>query len=588
MATHITMPKLGLTMTEGTVQEWKKNEGEPIQKGDIILVVATDKLTYEVEAPQDGVLAKILVPQGGSAAVSADLAVILDPGEELPMVQGEIQAKVESKADTAERPSLSDRQVFAGEAGVPLSEDEKKDIVIIGAGPGGYVAAIRAAQLGARVSIIDRKHLGGTCLNVGCIPTKVLLHTVELFNAVKEAGSIGLIAENVSVDWPSLMNRKELVVSRLVGGVRSLLSSNGVEILEGEASFINDKEVLVKSPEGESHVRGDHFIIATGSEPILPPIPGIHTDGVITSNEALSLERVPSSMTIIGGGVIGVEFASIFSSLGCTVTIVEMLSEILPNTDEEITGILKSHLQSKGVKFYTSAKVTSLSRGTKGVNTTVETSSGTMELDSEKVLLSVGRKPVTEGLGLDRIGMKMNRSRIVVNSEMKTSIDNIYAIGDCCSPVMLAHVASREGEVAAERIMGHEARMDYKTNPGAVYTSPEIAWVGMTEKEAREKGHKVKIGRFPLVANGKSLIMGETEGLIKFVVDDRYDEILGVHIIGPRATDLIVEGALALRLEATVEEIISTIHAHPTVGEALGEAALDALGRAVHIPPRRK
>ncbi|MBN1332527.1 MAG: dihydrolipoyl dehydrogenase [Synergistales bacterium] len=469
-----------------------------------------------------------------------------------------------------------------------MSSEGQKDVVIIGAGPGGYVAAIRAAQLGARVAIIDRKHLGGTCLNVGCIPTKVLLHTVELFNAVKEGKGIGLMADNVRVDWSLLMKRKETVVSQLVGGVRSLLSSNGVEIMEGEASFVNEKEVLVKSATGESHVKADHFIIATGSEPILPPIPGIHTEGVITSNEALSLEKIPSSMTIIGGGVIGVEFASIFSSLGCNVTIVEMLSEILPNTDEEITGILKKLLQVKGVKFYTSSKVTSLSRGKTGVMTSIETASGTMELDSEKVLLSVGRKPVTEGLGLERIGMKMNRSRVMVNSEMKTSIDHIYAIGDCCSPVMLAHVASREGEVAAENILGHKARMDYKTTPGAVYTSPEIAWVGMTEKEAREKGHHVRIGRFPLVANGKSLIMGETEGMIKFVVDGKYDEILGVHIIGPRATDLIVEGALALRLEATVEEIISTIHAHPTVGEALGEAALDVLGRALHIPPRKK
>lgn len=586
MATHITMPKLGLTMTEGTVQEWKKSEGDPVQKGDIILVVATDKLTYEVEAPEDGILARVLVQQGESVPVSADLAILTAPGEELKeAVKAEPAPQQEKEAPRnvpQKQSAESGKTVEAASSG-----ELQKDVVVIGAGPGGYVAAIRAAQSGAKVAIIERKDFGGTCLNVGCIPTKVLLHTVELYNAVKESSSIGLMADNVKVHWPTLMKRKGQVVSQLVGGVRTLLSSNGVEMIHGEASFLDSNTISVRSTSGDKVVKASSFIIATGSEPVVPPIPGIDIPGVITSNEALSLEEIPTSMTIIGGGVIGVEFASIFSSLGCDVTIVEMLSEILPNTDEEITAILKGILQAKGVKFHTSSKVTSLSQNKDGVQTKVESASGTLELDSEKVLLSVGRKPVTEGLGLEKLGMKMNRSRIVVDGEMRTSVENIYAIGDCCSPVMLAHVASREGEVAADNIMGKHEKMDYKTNPGAIYTSPEIGWVGLTEKQARDKGLQVKIGKFPLVANGKSLIMGETEGMIKFVVDGKYDEIVGVHIIGPRATDLIVEGALALRLEATIDEIVSTIHAHPTVGEALGEAALDVFGKAIHIPPRK-
>lgn len=587
MATTITMPKLGLTMTEGTISEWRKNEGDSVEKGEILLVVATDKLSYEVEAPESGILARIVVAEGGSAAVAESLAVISEPGEvlgdEIPEepVQDQVQAPQQKTAD--EESSLSEEVEKK-----PLKEiTDRKKIVVIGAGPGGYVAAIRASRLGADVTIVDRKYLGGTCLNVGCIPTKVLLHTVELYNAVKEGSMIGLLADNVRVDWTSLMKRKDSIVGQLVGGVKTLLTKNNVKIIEGEASFISENEIRISSVAGEQTIVADNFIIATGSEPSMPPIPGIENEGVISSNEALSLEEVPSSMTIIGGGVIGVEFASIFASLGTRVTIVEMLPEILPNIDEDIIKVIKASLSRKGVKFHTGSKVTGFSKNGESVLVSVSTSDGDISITSDKALVAIGRRPVTDGLGLDNIGIRMNRGRIVVDEYLCTNKPGIYSIGDCSSPVMLAHVASHEGEVAAENIMGHKIKMDYKTNPGCIYTSPEIAGVGLTEKEAREKGYDVKIGKFPLVANGKSLIMNETEGMIKFVVDGKYDEILGVHIVGPRATDLIVEGALALRLEATVEEIVSTIHAHPTVGEALGEAALDVNGGAIHIPPRK-
>ncbi len=590
MANEITMPKLGLTMTEGTVSEWKKQEGDPVEKGEIILVVATDKLTFEVEAEQSGVLAKILVPAGSSAAVSEAVGIIAAPGEELETsspaaeepVTEEQPVKIESEISAAPAKKLVESSGMS-EAGI----GEGTSVLVIGAGPGGYVSAIRAAQLGADVTIVDRKYYGGTCLNVGCIPTKVLLHTVELFNAVKEGEMIGLKADNVEVDWSALMKRKEQVTAQLVGGVRSLLSSNGVKMLEGDASFISDSEIRVSSSGKDQVLSPDYCIIAAGSEPVVPPVPGIDSKGVITSNEALSLDKVPDSMTIVGGGVIGVEFASIFASLGTRVTIVEMLPEILPNTDKEIVAVLKNILAAKGVEILTSSKVTRFREENGSLVSEVKMPEGDREIITEKVLVSVGRKPSTSTLGLENTGVKMDRAKIIIDKKMKTSVDSIYAIGDCCSPIMLAHVASREGEVAAENIMGHETLMDYKTNPGAVYTSPEIAWAGLTEEQAVEKGHKVKIGKFPLIANGKSLIMNETEGFIKFVVDEKYDEILGVHIIGPRATDLIVEAALALRLEATIDEIVTTIHAHPTIGEALGEAALDVNNIAVHIPPRK-
>ncbi len=590
MANEITMPKLGLTMTEGTVSEWKKQEGDPVEKGEIILVVATDKLTFEVEAEQSGVLAKILVPAGSSAAVSDAVGIIAAPGEEV-----ETSSPAAEEPVTEEKPVKIESETSASPEKKPVESSEMSEagigegtsVLVIGAGPGGYVSAIRAAQLGADVTIVDRKYYGGTCLNVGCIPTKVLLHTVELFNAVKEGEMIGLKADNVEVDWSALMKRKEQVTAQLVGGVRSLLSSNGVKMLEGDASFISDSEIRVSSSGKDQVLSPDYCIIAAGSEPVVPPVPGIDSKGVITSNEALSLDKVPDSMTIVGGGVIGVEFASIFASLGTRVTIVEMLPEILPNTDKEIVAVLKSVLAAKGVEILTSSKVTRFREENGSLVSEVKMSEGDREIITEKVLVSVGRKPSTSTLGLENTGVKMDRAKIIIDKKMKTSVDSIYAIGDCCSPIMLAHVASREGEVAAENIMGHKTVMDYKTNPGAVYTSPEIAWAGLTEEQAVEKGHNVKIGKFPLIANGKSLIMNETEGFIKFVVDEKYDEILGVHIIGPRATDLIVEAALALRLEATIDEIVTTIHAHPTIGEALGEAALDVNNIAVHIPPRK-
>ncbi|NLB84475.1 MAG: dihydrolipoyl dehydrogenase [Synergistaceae bacterium] len=468
-----------------------------------------------------------------------------------------------------------------------MSFDGKKKIVILGAGPGGYIAAIRAAQLGGEVTIVEKNALGGVCLNIGCIPTKVLLHTAEVFTQAKEGAAIGLKAENISVDWPALMDRKALVVKTLVDGVGTLLRSNGVTVLQGEASFLSPKEVLITGKDGaESKLSADAFIVATGSEPVVPPIPGFDLEGVMTSTEALSLKGLPKSIVLVGGGVIGMEFASLFTSFGVKVTVVEMLPEILPLLDGEITAILKGVLTRRGVVFHTSSKVTGVEKRGGLLAVSVETPKGPIVIEGEKVLVSVGRRPVTKGLGLENTGVAMDRSRVRTDKHMETSVKGIYAIGDCTSPIMLAHVASREGEVAVENILGHPVDMDYKTVPSAVYTSPEIASVGLTEKEAREKGHSVKIGKFPLLANAKSLIMNEADGMVKYVVDGKYDEILGVHIIGPRATDLIVEGALALRLEATVDELLTTIHAHPTVGEALFEGALAVNGHPFSLPKK--
>lgn len=449
------------------------------------------------------------------------------------------------------------------------------------------MAAIRAAQLGASVTLIEKGALGGVCLNEGCIPTKVLHHTAEAFTAARDGALIGLRAEKVKVDWKALMGRKKAVVDTLVGGVATLMASNGIAVIKGEGTLVAPGEIGVKTEEGEKKaVQADAVIVATGSEAALPPVPGFDLEGIITSTEALSMDDLPQSMVVVGGGVIGMEFASILSALGVKVLVVEMLPEILPMMDEELTALLRSLMEGRGVTFHMAATVTSVTREGKNLVVAAHTPGGAVKLEGQKVLVATGRRPVTRGLGLDEIGVAMERGRIKTNGRMETSVRGVYAIGDCTSPIMLAHVASREGEVAAENIMGRGTEMDYKTVPSVVYTFPEMASVGMTEKDAAAKGFRVKTGRFPLMANGKAIIMNDFDGMVKYVVDGRYDEILGVHILGPRAADLIVEGALAIRLEATVEELITTVHAHPTVGEALLEGAMAVNGRALSLPKK--
>lgn len=459
-------------------------------------------------------------------------------------------------------------------------------VVVIGGGPGGYVSAIRLAQLGAQVTLVEKERLGGTCLNVGCIPTKVLLHTAELYETIgKEGAHLGIKAQ-VELDWSALQERRKAIINQLVGGVEGLIRSNQIESIKGHGRFISKNQLEVTLADGtKKTVPFDKAIIATGSEARLVPIPGINLPGVITSTEALSLEEVPKSICIIGGGVIGCEFASIYRAFGSEVTIVEALPRIMGTIDQEVVEVLKGQFASSGIKVLENTKVEAIHQAGDHLKVTMNGPQGALSVEAEKVLLAIGRSPYTKGLGLETIGVATERGAIKVDPRsMETSVKNIYAIGDCNGGVLLAHVASAEGVVAAEHVMGVRPIMNLKVIPSGVYTKPELASVGLSEAEARAQGYQVKVGRFPLYANGKSLIMGEGNGLIKFVVDGVTDEILGMHMAGPRATDLIVEGALALRLEATVEEIVSTIHGHPTVGEAIHEAAHSVHGTALHLP----
>lgn len=569
MAIELVMPKLGLTMSEGVISKWYKKEGDIVKKNDPLFDVETDKLTNTIEAKEEGILAKIIVPSGGSASIKEIVGILAKEGEDISPCTIE----------------TSDGEVKVQEEQPINTSDDKKKVVVIGGGPGGYVAAIRASQLGAQVTLVEKGTIGGTCLNVGCIPTKVLLHTAEIYQETINGKDIGIEIEGkVKIDWPSLQQRKDQVVSHLTGGVSGLLAANGVEVISGLASFEDRKQIKVTKIDGNNIlVKADQFIIATGSETFIPPIPGVELEGVLDSTKVLSLKELPEEIAIVGGGVIGSEFATLFNNLGVKVTIIEMLPFILPPIDREVAAVVKENMISQGIDILTAAKVTAITK--EGDKLCVNVSLGEEEkvIRAQKVLMSVGRLSVTKDLNLDVTGIRLDKNAIYVDKTMKTSVDGIYAIGDVTAKNMLAHVASEQGIVAAENIMGVNSKMKYNAIPACVYTKPEIASVGMTEEEVKDKGIDYETGIFPLINNGKSLISKEVENtFIKIITNKKYDEIIGVHIYGPRATDLITEGTLALRLEATIDELISTVHAHPTIGEAMKEAALSIKNIAIH------
>lgn len=461
-----------------------------------------------------------------------------------------------------------------------------KKIVVLGGGPGGYVAAIRAAQLGAEVTLIEKDKVGGTCLNVGCVPTKALLHAGEMYRQMKhDAADYGVFAKDLSFDWTKVIGKKDAVVKRLVGGVSGLLKKNKVKVIQGTGKLGNGKTVTVTGPDGASQsVAYDKLIIATGSLPVMPPIPGVKDNAdCIDSTGALALDKLPGEVLVIGGGVIGIEFANAFANFGSKVTVIEMTSKILPLMDEQLSKDLRKLLEKEGIVIHTDAKVLGVEKkgGKSAVN--VEMNGKTEVFTADKVLVAVGRRTDTADLGLDAQGVKNDRGRITVDDHMQTSKPDVYAIGDCLGQVMLAHVASAMGEVAAEHAMGHQARYDGRTNASCVYTTPEFAGTGFTEEELKAQKVDYQVGLFPLVGNAKTLIENGGVGQIKVLCGKEYGEILGVHILGPRATDLIAEAALMIGMEATVDEVIATIHAHPTVSEAVREATLATQKRAIHM-----
>lgn len=455
------------------------------------------------------------------------------------------------------------------------------DVGIIGGGPGGYVAAIKAAQLGGKVCLIEKGEWGGTCLNRGCIPTKTLFAVASLATQIQDAEGFGLKVQGAEVDYPQVLAHKNTTVTQLTGGIAKLLKGNGVQTFNGVGTLTGKNTVEVSQADGTTEqINATKIIIATGSEPANIPLFGIDEEQVLTTTGILNLQTLPESLIIVGGGVSGCEFASIFNGLGCQVTVIELLPTILATEDVQVVRQIQLFMKRKGVELKTDVNVTQVDKSETGVTATLASGE---QIQAEKMLVSVGRQFNSEGLGLEQVGVRTENGKITVNERMETNVPDIYAVGDVASRYLLAHVASTEGVVAARNCMGENAEMDYGTVPSCVFTIPEIAKVGMTEAEAEAEGYAVKVGRFPYAASGKALGMRETDGFVKVISDSEYGDILGVHILGAHASDLIHEAAVAIRLGASVADLAHTIHAHPTLGEIVMESAEAAYDQAIHI-----
>jgi dihydrolipoamide dehydrogenase len=456
------------------------------------------------------------------------------------------------------------------------------DVVIIGAGPGGYVAAIRARQLGLKTALVEREEVGGICLNWGCIPTKALLKSAEVLSLVRQAGDFGIHCDNVRADIEMTIDRSRRVVERLTKGVRALLRKNQVDLVPGTGMLVSPNRVEVR-PEGRV-LETKNVIVATGSRPRV--LPGLEIDGerVMSSRHALLLREVPASLIVIGGGAIGVEFAYFYTTYGSRVTVVEMMPHLLPLEDEEVSLELERSFVRQGITLMLGRRFEELERTDRGMRVRVSSERGEEVVEADRVLVAVGVRGNTEELGLEHVGVKVDRGFLPMNEKMQTNVPNIYAIGDVTGKLPLAHVASVQGEVAAESIAGHPTQaLVYENIPRTTYCHPQVASVGLTEAQARERGYEVKVGRFPFRASGKALTSGTSEGMVKLVVHAEYGELLGAHLIGGDVTELLPEVALAQTMEGTSAEIIRTIHAHPTLSEALREAALGVEGRAIHV-----
>ena len=464
----------------------------------------------------------------------------------------------------------------------------KTDVAIIGGGLGGYVAALRATQLGAKVVLIEREKLGGVCLNVGCIPTKALLHCAEVAETVRGAAKFGVQTSAPQIDWPAMQTHKTKVVERLVSGVGVLLKKADVTILNGHGRFLSPHLIAVEGKEVSEQVEADKVIIATGSRSATLPVPGLDSPAVLDSTAALALDKLPASIIIIGGGAIGVEFASLFHSLGVEVTLVEMLPRLLPLMDATMSDLQERFFKRRKMTVLTETKLKQVKDAGGQLEVEVETKMGTQTLRAEKMLLAVGRRANVENLDLEKAEVQFSRKGIPVDAAMRTNVSHIYAIGDVVGGMMLAHWAAHMGISAAENAMGGHVKLEHTAIPQCVFSLLEIASVGLSEQEARDKGYDVRIGAFPFLANGKALAQGESEGSVKVVAEGKYGQILGVHIAGPHASDIILAAGVGLTLEATWDEFRATIAPHPTLGEALMEAVLSAMGIPLHIPANKK
>ena len=456
------------------------------------------------------------------------------------------------------------------------------DVAIIGGGPAGYVAGIRAQQLGLRSVVIEKQYWGGVCLNVGCIPTKAMISTIEVFRLARMGAELGLKGD-VEVDYDALMTRKDQVVHQLVSGVQGLLKANKADMVFGAARLRGPGEIEVQGDDGGRTIQARNILLATGSVPARPPIPGIDLPGVVDSTGLLALKEPPMIISSFGGGYIGMEFGSIFTNIGTKVTVIEMLPRILTLSDEELVKRLQQMLKKDGIEFHLNSKVLAIEEGDDKLSVRYSENDEEKTVSGDVVLVAVGRTPYTEGLGLEEAGIEMNGRAIKATDSLETNLPGVYAAGDVVGRIPLAHVAWEESKIAVSNMAGKRAKMEYHAIPAVVFATPELASVGLTEAEAKDQGYEVKIGRFPFSANGRALGMGEPVGMVKMIAEAGSSEILGAHVLGPHASDLIAEAVLAMEMGATAEDIDLTVHAHPTLSEAMQEAALGTTGKMIHF-----
>jgi len=585
MTIEIKVPTLGESVTTATIGKWLKQPGETVSADDPIVELETDKVSVEVPAPQAGVLGAHKVAEGDEVEVGAILTTLEAAGagaaaKPAAPAKAAAPAAAPVSAPAASAPVAS---TPAAPVAAPPAETDY-DVIVIGAGPGGYVCAIRAAQLGFKVACVEKRAtLGGTCLNVGCIPSKALLQQSENFHAAKdEYADMGIIIDSVKLDLNRMMARKQSVVDANVKGVEFLFKKNKVTWLKGEGRVEGTGRITVNG----KPVTAKHIIIASGSDSAV--LPGVDVDEkqIVTSTGALELSAVPKKMVVIGGGVIGLELGSVWHRLGAEVTVIEYLDRLVPGTDNEIAKQFQRILTKQGLEMKLGHKVTKAVKGPKGVTLTVEPSAGgTAEtIDADIVLVAIGRSAASKNMGLEEAGIALDkRGRIVTDAHYATNVPGIYAIGDVIAGPMLAHKAEEEGVAIAELLAGQAGHVNYGAIPAVVYTWPEVATVGKTEEVLKEEGVAYKVGKFPFTANGRARAIGMTDGFVKVLADAKTDAGLGVHIIGPMAGELIAECTMAIEFGASSEDIARTCHAHPTLSEAVKEAALDVDKRAIHI-----